>query len=308
MLLIFESVLPIFIVIAFGAFLKRVPIFNDGFWAGLNQLGYYVLFPALLFTTLARADFSSLDAGRIGWIALMAVTIISALTLALWPLLKRWRVGRPAYTSVFQTTTRWNAFVALAIADKFAGLEGMAVISLMMTATIIPLNIVNVMVLVTFSGEKRNLGAMALKVATNPLVVAALVSILINFLSIPIYDPVYAAFDLMARAALGMGLLLVGAGLVISDALKPKPMVLLPTVMKLILFPFVTYTLATTLGVTGMPLTVMVLGASVPTAMNGYVLARQLGGDARLYSAVVTVQTLVSIITLPMALLLVGGA
>jgi len=307
MLIIFESVLPIFLVIAFGAVLKRVPLFSEAFWAGLNQLGYYVLFPALLVTTLARADFSTLDAGRIGWVALLAVAAITALSIALWPILKRTGLNRPAFTSVFQTTTRWNAFVALAIADKFAGLEGMAVISLMMTATIVPLNIINVLVLVLFSEGKTNVMVMVRNVITNPLIIAALVSIVINVLGIPIYDPLYAALDLMARAALGMGLLLVGAGLVISDALKPKPMVLLPTALKLILFPLVTYALATALGVTGMPLTVMVLGASVPTAMNGYVLARQLGGDARLYSAVVTVQTVVSIITLPIALLLVGG-
>ncbi|WP_180901267.1 AEC family transporter [Martelella soudanensis] len=307
MLIIFESVLPIFLIIAFGVVLKRVPLFSEAFWAGLNQLGYYVLFPALLVTTLARADFSSLDAGRIGWVTLLAVAAISALSIALWPILKRTGLGRPAFTSVFQTTTRWNAFVALAIADKFAGLEGMAVISLMMTATILPLNIINVLVLVSFSEEKTNIKVMVRNVVTNPLIIAALVSIIINALGIPIYDPLYAALDLLARAALGMGLLLVGAGLVISDALKPKPMVLLPTVLKLILFPLVTYALATAFGVTGMPLTVMVLGASVPTAMNGYVLARQLGGDARLYSAVVTVQTVASIVTLPIALLLVGG-
>lgn len=307
MLIIFESVLPIFMVIAFGVALKRVPIFNDGFWTGLNQLGYYVLFPALLVTTLARADFSSLEAGRIGWITLLATALFLALSFAMWPALRRLGVNRPAYTSVFQTTTRWNAFVALAIADKLAGLEGMAVISLMMTATIIPLNIINVLVLVSFSEEKRNIGVMVRNVVTNPLVIAALASIVINFLGIPIYNPLYAAFDLMARAALGMGLLLVGAGLVISDALKPKPIVLLPALLKLILFPLVIYALATTFGITGMPLTLMVLGASVPTAMNGYVLARQLGGDARLYSAVVTVQTVLSIVTLPIALLLVGG-
>ncbi|MCD1634823.1 AEC family transporter [Martelella mediterranea] len=307
MLIIFESVLPIFLVIAFGAVLKRVPLFSEAFWSGLNQLGYYVLFPALLVTTLARADFSSLEAGRIGWVALLAVAAITALSIALWPILRRTGLGRPAFTSVFQTTTRWNAFVALAIADKFAGLEGMAVISLMMTATIVPLNIINVLVLVSFSEEKTDIRVMVRNVVTNPMIIAALVSIVINVLGIPIYDPLYAALDLLARAALGMGLLLVGAGLVIADALKPKPMVLLPTALKLILFPLVTYALATAFGITGMTLTVMVLGASVPTAMNGYVLARQLGGDARLYSAVVTVQTVASIITLPIALLLVGG-
>ena len=103
-----------------------------------------------------------------------------------------------------------------------------------------------------------------------------------------------------------MGLLLVGAGLVISDALKPKPMVLLPTALKLILFPLVTYALATAFGITGMALTVMVLGASVPTAMNGYVLARQLGGDAELMAALITLQTAVAMLTLPLWLVLAG--
>ena len=44
--------------------------------------------------------------------------------------------------------------------------------------------------------------------------------------------------------------------------------------------------------------------------MNGYLLARQLGGDAPLYAAVTTLQTAVSFFTMPAALALaqlVGG-
>ncbi|WP_319517212.1 AEC family transporter [uncultured Martelella sp.] len=307
MLIIFESVLPIFLTVALGAGLKRLPIFDQAFWAGLNQLGYYVLFPALLFTTLARADFSSIAAGDIAWVTLSGVLILSLLSILLWPLLKPTGIKASAFTSVFQTATRWNGFVALAIADKSAGLEGMAVISLMMTVTIIPLNFINVFVLVWFSPENRNIGMMTRKIVTNPLIASAFVGIAFNLLALPVYQPVYDALNLVARAALGMGLVLVGAGLVLSDALKPKPIVLLPSLLKLGLFPLMIYTLASFVGISGMPLTIMVLGAGVPTAMNGYVLARQLGGDARLYSAVVTVQTVLSFFTLPLALLLVGG-
>ena len=44
--------------------------------------------------------------------------------------------------------------------------------------------------------------------------------------------------------------------------------------------------------------------------MNGYLLARQLGGDAELYAAVTTLQTAVSFFTIPAMLALaqfVGG-
>lgn len=307
MIIIFESILPIFLTVALGAFLKRLPIFTGDFWSGLNQFGYYVLFPALLFTTLARADFSDLAAGGIGTASFLGVLALSALTMALWFPLKKAGVGSPAFTSLFQTSTRWNGFMALAIADKLAGLEGMAVIALMMTVNIIPLNIINVFVLVWFSGEDRNITAMIRKIVTNPLVLASLLGIVFNFGGIPVYEPVFVTMDLMARAALGMGLVLVGAGLVLSDALKPKPVVLLPSAFKLLLFPVIIFALAKTLGVSGTPLTMMVLGAGVPTAMNGYVLARQLGGDARLYAAVVTVQTVLSFFTLPLVMLVLGG-
>ena len=48
MLLIFESILPIFLLVLLGAALKRSSFINATLWDGLEQLGYYVLFPALL--------------------------------------------------------------------------------------------------------------------------------------------------------------------------------------------------------------------------------------------------------------------
>ena len=50
----------------------------------------------------------------------------------------------------------------------------------------------------------------------------------------------------------------------------------------------------------------IILCCAVPTAMNGYVVARQLGGDAELYAAIVTSQTLLSFITLPFWLMIAG--
>ena len=55
MLTIFESILPVFLLVVLGALLKRWPLIDRNMWNGLEQLGFYVLFPSLLFTTLANA-------------------------------------------------------------------------------------------------------------------------------------------------------------------------------------------------------------------------------------------------------------
>ncbi|HEX7557668.1 MAG TPA: AEC family transporter, partial [Usitatibacter sp.] len=49
-------ILPNFVLIVIGLALARRFDFGRGFWDGLERLVYYVLFPALLFRSLAMAS------------------------------------------------------------------------------------------------------------------------------------------------------------------------------------------------------------------------------------------------------------
>ena len=98
MLIIFESILPVFLLVVLGALLKRWPKIDGSLWNGLEQLGYYVLFPALLFATLAKADFGGIAAGATAVSSIGAVTLMSAMVLAGWPLLRGAGVSGATYT------------------------------------------------------------------------------------------------------------------------------------------------------------------------------------------------------------------
>lgn len=306
MLIIFESILPIFLLVLLGVALKRSPLINGTFWEGLEQCGYYVLFPALLFHTLATADFSSLEAGAIGVTAVGAVIVMCALVLTLWLPLRRAGVSRSAYSSVFQTATRWNAFIALAIAEKTYGDLGLTVVALVMAVVIIPINFINVGVLLWFSGTRASYGAFLMRIITNPLIISSLLGVVVNRLGIPIYEPVMTTVDLVGRAALSLGLIAVGAGLRVADALKPRPLVLVSTALKLVFFPILMVAVALLAGITGPAVALLGLSAGVPTAMNGYLLAKKMGGDAELYAATATVQTVFSFLTIPLVLMAAG--
>ena len=303
MLIIFESILPIFLLVLLGVALKRSPLINGSFWDGLEQCGYYVLFPALLFHTLATADFASLETGAIGVTAVVVVVLVSALVLSLWPLLRRIGVTPSAYSSVFQTATRWNAFIALAIAGKTYGDLGLTVVALVMAVVIVPINLINVAVLLSFSGTRTSHGAFVLRIVTNPLIISSLLVVIVNRLGVPIYEPLMTSVDLVGRAALSLGLIAVGAGLRISDALKPRPLVLFSTAIKLVFFPLLMIAAALIAGITGPAVALLGLSAGVPTAMNGYLLAKKMGGDAELYAATATVQTVFSFVTIPLVLM-----
>ncbi|MDP3523638.1 MAG: AEC family transporter [Hoeflea sp.] len=302
MIPIFESILPIFLIVLLGVALKRVPFIDQSVWPGLETLGYYLFFPALLFLTLATADFSSLELGTVSLVALLAVMVMAGLTLALHPLARAAEMTNARYTSLFQTSTRWNAFVALAIAERLSGATGLAIVALVMAVIIIPINLINVSVLVWYGTGVRSISMLVKRTAGNPLIIACVAGLLVNALPFAIYPPLEQAMDLIARASLGLNLLMVGAGLILNDALRPGPAVLAGTVLKLIIYPMVMTGLALVFGLSGETALILVLCASVPTAMNGYVLARQMGGDTRLYAATATVQTAASFLTIPAVL------
>jgi len=306
MQIIFESILPIFLIVAAGIVLKRLPLFDKGLWNGLEQLGFYVLFPCYLFVTLATADYSDIDILPVSVVYLGAVLLMAALLMAAWPLFRARGVGAPQFTSVFQTATRWNGFVALAIAERIADRPGVAMVAFLMGAIIIPINFINIGLLIWFGGGKKGFMTVTFKLVTNPMVFSSLLGVFAAALGIHIYAPVLSALDLLGRCALGLGLLIVGAGLQVSDALKPRPVMLVPVFLKLLAFPALVVVLGLIAGLDHTTIQLLGLAASVPTAMNGYLLAKQMGGDAPLYAAISTIQTVAAFITMPIVLAVVA--
>jgi predicted permease len=306
MQIIFESILPIFLIVATGVFLRRLTIFDAGLWNGLEQLGFYVLFPCYLFTTLATANYATIDIGPVTLVYLGAILLLAAMLLATWPVFRARGVGAAQFTSVFQTATRWNGFVALAIAERIADKPGVTMVAFLMGVIIIPINFINIGLLIWFGGGKRDLLTVTRRLFTNPLVFSSLLGVLAAALDIGIYGPLLSTLDLLGRCALGLGLLIVGAGLHIGDVLKPRPVMLIPVILKLLAFPALVVAFGLVAGLSHTTVTLLGLSASVPTAMNGYLLAKQMGGDAPLYAAISTLQTVAAFITMPLVLAVIA--
>ena len=151
-------------------------------WTGLEQLVYYVLFPALLVTSLARANLASVPILGAGGALLLAVLVMSALCLALRPwLMERLGIDGPAFTSVFQGAARWQTFVALSVAGNLWGEIGLTLASVAIVAMIPLLNIFCVAVLARYAAPQRLAWPQTLlAIASNPLIWACVVGLAIN--------------------------------------------------------------------------------------------------------------------------------
>jgi predicted permease len=298
---VFTSLLPVFLLIMLGYGLRRFEVVPENLWRGVELLGYWAFFPGLLTTTMARADLASIELSAVSLTAIAAFCTMAAGLLVLRrPIESSLAISAPAFTSIFQSSTRWNAFIALPIAVELYGEQGTALVAVVMACLVPASNALNVAVLARYASHTAPSPTRVVYIVfRNPFIWATFVGLSINILGIEIYKPLMTTLDLLGGAALGTGLLMVGSGLQVRHALPPTLPAAVGTMTKLLVMPILVSLWAVLFGLQGTAFTVAIICASVPTAMNGYVLARQMGGDAPLQAAATTLQTVFSFATIP---------
>ncbi|WP_424830324.1 AEC family transporter [Ruegeria sp.] len=304
MLTTLTSILPIFLIIALGLALRKGGIPSTDFWNLNDKLVYWVLMPCLLFTKISLAP---IEAASLG---LYSITILGGFVAALlFGLIVPRLAGfsAPPATSILQGSARHNSFIGLAMAANLYGQQGFD-IAILATAILVPVTNIVMVVLMVSTLQTRSSGylpmAILRELARNPYVIAILLAVLVNRFVGDRIPVVHEISDVLGAGALPITLLAVGANLrVRAMAARVMPIVL-SFVGKMMVFPLAVLAIGLMVGLPQNVLQIAVVYSVVPTGVSSYTLSKQLGGDAPLMAAIVTVQTLFSAITIPISLAL----
>jgi len=284
-------ILPNFVLIVLGLVLARRFDFGRDFWAGLEKLVYYVLFPALLFRSLAlaRIDFA---ATAFPIAAALAFTPAGfALSMAAGPL---FGLDRKLLAAASQCGYRFNTYIGLAIAGSVYGTQGVALAAILLGVMIPLANVLAVAMLATHG----NRGFLH-ELVTHPLVVSSVLGLAWNALGLGLPGFADQTLALLAATALPAGLLAVGAAMRIESGQGPAVAHAWWLAVKLAAVPAMAWMLAHALGITGTEGRVLLLCAALPTATNAYILAVRMTGDGRAVATQVTIGTVLSMATIP---------
>jgi hypothetical protein len=295
------SLVPVFLAIALGFLVRRVNLIREQDWAGIDRVAYYVLFPAILIKEIGTANIGAAPVGRMALAMMLAVLLMAALLILLRPQsMRALNMNYPQFTSFFQGATRWHTFIALAILPLTLGSSALALAAVAMAAMIPLLNVLTITVLTIYVGGRLDALAIVKAIAVNPFILGTLAGLAILWSGVALPGTAVTLLDIVGRGALGVALLSVGAGLRFTEALASGPAVLTSTALKLLVMPLFMLLTTTLLGVDGLPQAVAVISGGVPSAAGGYIQARQMGGDAPMFAAILTLQVLVSALTLPL--------
>ena len=287
--------LPDFALILFGFVLNRITNWGRDFWGGLEKLVYFVLFPALLFISIAKQKLDFEVAAPALQTAVITVLVGIALAyVAKWFI----KADHITYASSFQTAFRFNSYVGLAIAGRLHGEAGIAAFGIVIGIVVPLCNIVSVWML-----AKHADSSVLKELVQNPLIIATVGGVLYSLSGLPLPEIMQMLIARMGAASLACGLLAVGAALTLADVGKNATLIGYNTAVKLLAMPLVAVLLAKHFEMSGVYFDMVVLFSALPTATSAYILAIRMGGNGPVVAQGVTVSTLFGMLSIPIWLI-----
>lgn len=297
MLAVSHALGPLFLLILTGTLLRRLRFPDEKFWHGAERFIYFLLFPAMLISTLATADF-----GRVaftGMVGLLAGLLL-VLAAVLWLARNRLGLDMPSFTSVFQGALRFNTYVGLAGAAALYGDAGITAAAVAIAVMVPLVNILCVLMFVGVDGGGQSGLWNAIKaLAKNPLLLGCVAGIGLNVTGIGLPGWSRDTLSLAGQAALPLGLIAVGVALQLKALRGTGRAFWQACAIKFAALPMLALLVGWLTGLGEIELGVVVLFTALPTATSSYILARQMGGNAPLMAAIITGQTLLAMAILP---------
>jgi len=274
---------------------------QPAFWQGSSKLAYFVLLPALLIARLA--------ASRLAWQTVVPIWIVVIGTMLLvaalvWLNRSRSGLSGPAFTSLFQGTIRPNTYTGLALVSALYGSDGIAYAAIALAGMVPLANVLSVTALTRYGTQRSPDRRLLLEaVLRNPLIIACVIGIGFSTTGIGLPRDLGNILGVIAQAALPVGLLTVGAGLQFHTLQQERMPLLVAAFVKLLLSPIIALLLCMLVSVSTTAMVVSVIFVALPCAASAYILAEQMGGDTQLVAGILTVQTVLATISLPILLL-----
>lgn len=280
--------------------LKHQGFLSAKTWQQLDRLNYYLLFPALLFLNLATAD---MDLAKFALALSAVLAVLLLVSIAIFVAHRVFDIHPQGIGVYMQSAIRFNTYVGLALVASLFDEAGMVIFSLIIALFIPPINVISVIALSLQHGFDARL--LLMNVLKNPLIVACALALAFNASSLTLMAGVEGFFGQLASASLPLGLLCIGAGLQFRLKSSELGIIIANSLIRLLCMPVLVYALCTMMGVVGIERQIITLFFALPTAPTAFSLTQALGGNHPLMANIISMQTLLAMLTLPVILWLV---
>ena len=291
-----NAVLPMCLVMALGYGTRRLGWLRREEISTINKIAFRIFLPCLLYYNIYCSDLSGSFDPLLMAYAVGGVLLTFGLALGYTLLTEKLPERRGV---LIQGMFRSNyVIMGIPVATALLGADQLGTVSILI-AVIVPLfNMLAVVVLEVFRGQKPKPLHILGQIAKNPLVIGSVLGILTLAAGIRLPHILEQTIQSVSAIASPLQLFLLGAFFQFSGLKTYRRELVTVSIAKLIVSPGLFLGLGALLGFRGVAFVSLIGIFASPTAVNSFTMAQQMGGDAELAGDIVVTTSAASILTM----------
>ncbi|MDO5810622.1 MAG: AEC family transporter [Methanobrevibacter sp.] len=297
---IIVTILSIVIMIGLGYFLKRIDFLSEKDIDPFNKIVMYILMPCMIFHAIYAADLSQIPKLSILPFIILASSFVTGIVSYF--ILKQLKFDDVTLWSVLVTVMIANtAFMGYPVTLGIYGNAGFLRAIFCDMATLCTFLLLSFVLILRFGGTVKTA---VRKIALFPPLWAVVLGLGFNILGIPIGPVVDNTVNYLGQGAIPLIMIALGLSINFEALSRSRSMIVFTSIMKLALFPFVAFLIASWLGLVNLEHSVSIVEAAMPSGMMSLLLAITYKLDYELTSDCILINTVISLITLPVIIML----
>lgn len=294
------TIISIVLMIGLGYFLKRIDFLSEKDIDPLNKIVMYILMPCMIFAALYSADMSLLP--TLGILPFVILTASIGSGVISYIVLKRLHYDDKKIWSVLVTVMIANtAFMGYPVNLGVYGHPGFLRAIFCDLATTCMFLLLSFVLVLKFGGTVKRAFR---EILLFPPLWAVVLGISFNLLNIPIGPVLDKTVNYLADGAIPLIMISLGLSIELGGLARSKAMVIFTSIVKLGVFPLIALIVVSLLGLTGLQHDVGIIEAAMPSGMLSLLLAITYKLDYELTSDCILINTVISLITLPIIMTL----
>lgn len=291
-----NAVLPMCLVMALGYGTRRLGWIRREEISAINKIAFRIFLPCLLYYNVYCSDLSGSFDPLLMAYAVGGVLLTFGLSLGYTLLTEKLPERRGV---MIQGMFRSNyVIMGIPVATALLGADQLGTVSILI-AVVVPLfNMLSVVVLEVFRGQKPKPLHILGQIAKNPLVIGSVLGILTLAAGIRLPHILEQTIQNISAIASPLQLFLLGAFFQFSGLKTYRRELVTVSAAKLIVSPGLFLGLGALLGFRDVAFVSLIGIFASPTAVNSFTMAQQMGGDAELAGDIVVTTSAVSILTM----------
>lgn len=291
-----NAVLPMCLIMALGYGTRRLGWIRREEISVINKIAFRIFLPCLLYYNVYCSDLSGSFDPLLMAYAVGGVLLTFGLAIGYTLLTEKLPERRGV---MIQGMFRSNyVIMGIPVATALLGSDQLGTVSILI-AVVVPLfNMLAVVVLEVFRGQKPKPLHILGQIAKNPLVIGSVLGILTLAAGIRLPHILEQTIQSISAIASPLQLFLLGAFFQFSGLKTYRRELVTVSAAKLIVSPGLFLGLGALLGFRGVAFVSLIGIFASPTAVNSFTMAQQMGGDAELAGDIVVTTSAVSILTM----------